>query len=220
MLLHHGTEAPFCGGLLGQKDDGVYCCRLVRPAALPPQDQVRERHRLAELLRAVRRGPRPARCATPATAWCASRRAARAASSHQGHVFPDGPRPDPPALLHQLGLAAVREDRRCASRSAAPGRQAAGRARRLRVALNAAGATKRCVAASSRSSEHLLVGVLAVCEGGDARIGLRGDRAGRRADAQVVLHVGDAKDVLGLVLGPALGGAAVDRAAPASPPCR
>ena len=28
VLLHHGTEAPFCGGLLGQKDDGVYCCRL------------------------------------------------------------------------------------------------------------------------------------------------------------------------------------------------
>ena len=28
VLLHHGTEAPFCGGLLDQKDDGVYCCRL------------------------------------------------------------------------------------------------------------------------------------------------------------------------------------------------
>ena len=28
VLLHHGTEAPFCGGLLDQKDTGVYCCRL------------------------------------------------------------------------------------------------------------------------------------------------------------------------------------------------
>jgi peptide-methionine (R)-S-oxide reductase len=28
VLLHHGTEAPFCGGLLGQKEDGLYCCRL------------------------------------------------------------------------------------------------------------------------------------------------------------------------------------------------
>src|ERR1700749_403546 len=27
VLLHHGTEAPFCGGLLENKDDGVYCCR-------------------------------------------------------------------------------------------------------------------------------------------------------------------------------------------------
>ena len=28
VLLHHGTEAPFCGGLLDNKEDGVYCCRL------------------------------------------------------------------------------------------------------------------------------------------------------------------------------------------------
>ncbi|MDB5459498.1 MAG: msrB, partial [Caulobacteraceae bacterium] len=28
VLLHHGTEAPFCGGLLDNKDAGVYACRL------------------------------------------------------------------------------------------------------------------------------------------------------------------------------------------------
>jgi peptide-methionine (R)-S-oxide reductase len=28
VLLRHGTEAPFCGGLLGEKADGVYSCRL------------------------------------------------------------------------------------------------------------------------------------------------------------------------------------------------
>jgi peptide-methionine (R)-S-oxide reductase len=28
VLLHHGTEAPFCGGLLGEKRPGAYCCRL------------------------------------------------------------------------------------------------------------------------------------------------------------------------------------------------
>ena len=27
VLLAHGTEAPFCGGLLGEKSAGVYCCR-------------------------------------------------------------------------------------------------------------------------------------------------------------------------------------------------
>jgi peptide-methionine (R)-S-oxide reductase len=27
VLLQHGTEAPFCGGLLGNKEPGVYCCR-------------------------------------------------------------------------------------------------------------------------------------------------------------------------------------------------
>ena len=28
VLLHHGTEAPFCGGLLDNKENGVYACRL------------------------------------------------------------------------------------------------------------------------------------------------------------------------------------------------
>ena len=58
VLLHHGTEAPFCGGLLGQQGGRRLLLPALRPAALPAQDQVRERHRLAELLRAVRRGPR------------------------------------------------------------------------------------------------------------------------------------------------------------------
>ena len=28
VLLHHGTEAPFCGVFLDNKLDGVYCCGL------------------------------------------------------------------------------------------------------------------------------------------------------------------------------------------------
>ena len=28
VLLHHGTESPFCGGLLNHKDSGTYCCKL------------------------------------------------------------------------------------------------------------------------------------------------------------------------------------------------
>ena len=28
VLLSHGTERPFCGGLLNNKEDGVYACRL------------------------------------------------------------------------------------------------------------------------------------------------------------------------------------------------
>ena len=92
VLLHHGTEAPFCGGLLGQKDDGVYCCRLCAlplfrhrtkfesgtgwPSFWAPFD---EAHVVA--VRDVSHGmvrieTRCARC-----------------DSHQGHVFPDGPPP-------------------------------------------------------------------------------------------------------------------------------
>ncbi len=92
VLLHHGTEAPFCGGLLNQKQAGVYCCRLCGlplfqqeakfesgtgwPSFTTPFD---EKHVVAveDNSYGMRRvETRCARC-----------------DSHQGHVFPDGPRP-------------------------------------------------------------------------------------------------------------------------------
>ena len=92
VLLHHGTEAPFCGGLLGQKEDGVYCCRLCSlplflhktkfesgtgwPSFYAPFDEthVREIEDRSYGMRRVE--SRCARC-----------------DSHQGHLFPDGPAP-------------------------------------------------------------------------------------------------------------------------------
>ena len=92
VLLRHGTEAPFCGGLLNNKEDGVYCCRLCGlplfrsvtkfesgtgwPSFYAPFD---ESH-----VRAVRD-----------TSWGMVRIETRCArcDSHQGHVFPDGPAP-------------------------------------------------------------------------------------------------------------------------------
>lgn len=92
VLLHHGTEAPFCGGLLNQKKPGVYCCRecglpLFRaqqkfesgtgwPSFTAPID-ARHVVGIEDNSYGMRRiETRCARC-----------------DSHQGHVFPDGPRP-------------------------------------------------------------------------------------------------------------------------------
>ena len=92
VLLHHGTEAPFCGGLLGNKEAGVYDCRLCGlplfrsvakfesgtgwPSFYEPFDKDH-----LKLVRDVSYGmvrieTRCARC-----------------DSHQGHLFPDGPPP-------------------------------------------------------------------------------------------------------------------------------
>src|SRR3546814_4150665 len=55
VILHHGTERAFCGTLLNNKEGGLYACRL---CGLPVGKQVRIRHRLAELHRALRSRPR------------------------------------------------------------------------------------------------------------------------------------------------------------------
>ena len=92
VLLRHGTEAPFCGGLLNNKVDGVYCCRLCGlplfraqtkfesgtgwPSFYAPFDEAHVRAVKDASYGMVRIETRCARC-----------------DSHQGHVFPDGPPP-------------------------------------------------------------------------------------------------------------------------------
>lgn len=92
VLLNHGTEAPFCGGLLTEKRSGLYACRL---CGLP-------------LFRAVTKfesgtgwpsfnapiQPDHVRAVTDRSHGMTrtETRCARC-DSHQGHVFPDGPPP-------------------------------------------------------------------------------------------------------------------------------
>jgi peptide-methionine (R)-S-oxide reductase len=92
VLLHHGTEAPFCGGLLANKEPGVYCCRLCGlplfrsvtkfesgtgwPSFYAPFDEAHVVGVRDVSFGMVRIETRCARC-----------------GSHQGHVFPDGPPP-------------------------------------------------------------------------------------------------------------------------------
>jgi peptide-methionine (R)-S-oxide reductase len=92
VLLRHGTEAPFCGGLLDNKADGVYCCRLCGlplfraktkfesgtgwPSFWAPIDPDHVATVRDVSYGMVRIETRCGRC-----------------GSHQGHVFPDGPAP-------------------------------------------------------------------------------------------------------------------------------
>jgi peptide-methionine (R)-S-oxide reductase len=92
VLLSHGTEAPFCGTLLGNKEPGVYCCRLCGlplftagekfesgtgwPSFTAPYAESHLRLIRDTSYGMVRIETLCARC-----------------GSHQGHVFPDGPPP-------------------------------------------------------------------------------------------------------------------------------
>jgi peptide-methionine (R)-S-oxide reductase len=92
VLLAQGTEAPFCGGLLNNKQAGVYCCRLCGLPLFRSASKFESGtgwpsfsapfapshlHSLRDLSHGmIRIEIRCGRC-----------------DSHQGHVFPDGPKP-------------------------------------------------------------------------------------------------------------------------------
>ncbi|MGE0045496.1 MAG: peptide-methionine (R)-S-oxide reductase MsrB [Hyphomonadaceae bacterium] len=92
VLLRHGTEAPFCGGLLDNEESGIYCCRLCGlplfrsktkfdsgtgwPSFYEPFRQAHVKLVEDNSFGVLRIETRCARC-----------------DSHQGHVFPDGPPP-------------------------------------------------------------------------------------------------------------------------------
>ena len=108
VLLEHGTEAPFCGTFLDNKEPGVYCCALCGlplfrsgekfesgtgwPSFTTPFEEAHLRF-IDDTSYGMRRTEiRCARC-----------------DSHQGHVFPDGPPPTGLRFcINSVSLAFVR----------------------------------------------------------------------------------------------------------------
>ncbi len=91
IMIDHGTETPFCGGLLDNKEEGVYACRLCELPLfqsggkfesgtgwpiIAPVDPAHVRQITDSSHGVTRTEIRCARC-----------------DSHLGHVFPDGPPP-------------------------------------------------------------------------------------------------------------------------------
>jgi peptide-methionine (R)-S-oxide reductase len=92
VLFDHGTEPPFCGGLLHEHGEGVFACRLCGlplfrsvakfesgtgwPSFYAPFDPAHVREVRDTSHGMIRVETRCARC-----------------DSHLGHVFPDGPPP-------------------------------------------------------------------------------------------------------------------------------
>ena len=92
ILLDHGTEPPFCGGLLDKKEAGIYGCRLCElplfrsaakfesgtgwPSFVEPYDPDHVSYRRDRSYGMERVEIRCRRC-----------------DGHLGHVFPDGPPP-------------------------------------------------------------------------------------------------------------------------------
>lgn len=109
VLLEHGTEAPFCGILLENKDPGTYCCRLCGlplfrsgekfesgtgwPSFTAPFDEAHLKYIRDTSYGMERTEIVCARC-----------------GGHQGHVFRDGPPPSGQRFcINSVSLELVRD---------------------------------------------------------------------------------------------------------------
>ena len=92
ILLAHGTEAPFCGGLLDNKQAGLYACALCGLPLFSSRDKFHSGTGWPSFFAPVETG---AVSEHDDRSWFMRRTEVRCArcDAHLGHVFPDGPAP-------------------------------------------------------------------------------------------------------------------------------
>ena len=92
VLLSHGTEAPFCGTLLGNKQAGTYCCRLCGLPLFAAGDKFESGTGWPSFTTAY--APGHLKLVTDSShGMVRTETLCGRCGSHQGHVFPDGPPP-------------------------------------------------------------------------------------------------------------------------------
>ena len=92
VLLNHGTEAPFCGNLTDNKQDGTYACRLCGLPLFRSDSKFHSGTGWASFFQSFDK--KHIRYLTDSK-YGMTRTEIRCArcDGHQGHVFPDGPAP-------------------------------------------------------------------------------------------------------------------------------
>lgn len=92
VLLDHGTERPFCGGLLDNKQEGVYHCRLCELPLFSSSHKFDSGTGWPSFTRPLEPDNIVERTDR---SWFSVRTEVRSkhADSHLGHVFDDGPEP-------------------------------------------------------------------------------------------------------------------------------
>jgi peptide-methionine (R)-S-oxide reductase len=92
VLLSHGTEAPFCGTLLGNKQAGTYCCKLCGLPLFAADTKFESGTGWPSFTAPYAPGHLELVTDTSHGMVRTETLCARC-GSHQGHVFPDGPPP-------------------------------------------------------------------------------------------------------------------------------